>query len=314
MNPFDWSIETWSVIGSASTALAFGVSAWVLALQLKDRRRVDAENVTVWVRDEYVPVPDGMLKRKTELHLSNTGARPVFDVQVVVGYGFFAHNTVRLGPLAVPTIPTLAPGTHEVWPIDHVLESIIEPNVVLRAEVSYRDAASRWWTREFSGRVKRWRRRGAQPALQPASEDIDVLEQIGPLHLGNPIAVALAFHAALDGLGEPEALSEIQALCAPESLEAWGDFSDITPMLEGHGVATFPSYPAPGIAYVKFPEVGDTLMVASGPTVVQAQIMTLQLRPELDPPGWRVFAIGSPVPPDQVPPAPRDPSGDAAYG
>lgn len=304
VNPFDWSIEAWSAIGSASTALAFTVSAWVLMLQLKDRRRIDAESVTVWVRDEYTPQPEGTLKRKVELHVSNAGARPVFDVQVVIGYGFVAKDTVRLGPLAVPPIPALAPGLHEAWPIDHVLESVPDANVPLRAEVTYRDAAGRWWTRGFVGDVKRWRDGGVQSALRPSTDDSYALEQVGPLHMGNPVAVALAFHAALDDLDEPEGLSQIQALCVPETLEDWGDFSNIPPLLENNGVATFPSYPAPGIAYVKFPETTDALMVASGPTVVSAQIMTLQLRPELDPPGWRVFSIGSPVPPDRVPPAP----------
>jgi hypothetical protein len=32
-----------------------------------------------------------------------------------------------------------------------------------------------------------------------------------------------------------------------------------------------------------------------------AKIMTLQYRHDVDPPGWRVYALGTPVPPEKIP-------------
>lgn len=303
----DWTPETWAAVGSGATALAFGVNAWVLALQLKDRRRSDAENVTVWVDDKYVPdSTGGAFVRSTDVHITNVGSRPVFDVQVVVGYGFLADDTTPVGPLAVPTLPVLGPGVHEDWPIGGVLEAAeIPPGRFIRAEASYRDSANRWWQRNFEGRVRRWYR--PPPHRRPVKiADSEVnLDRFGPMTIDNPVAVAMAFHAALDEADTADGLAFLQDLCVPESIEDWGDFSTTRDKLEGSGIASFASYPALGVAYVKLPDEVDTAFRADGPTLLVARIMTLQKRSDLDPPGWRVFSVGLPIPPEDLPPVPE---------
>ena len=298
MNPVDWSVEAWGAIGSGATALAFFVSAWVLSLQLKDRRRTPAEGVTVWVDDRYAQSEDRELVRSVSVTLKNAGSYPVFDVQVVVGYGHFGSAVTSVGP-AVPTQPVLPPSAEWTWPIEDLLRSVeVEGRLV--AEVSFRDAANRWWLRDFSGQLQRWRGRMRRSVTKIDDADV-TLDKFGPVTWENPVSVAAAFWSVLGDLGGPDRTDRLTSLCTPESLPGWGDFDGIAELLEGHGLASFPAYPAPGVAYVKFPEDVDHALTVSGPTLVAAKIMTLQHRNDLEPTGWRVFAIGSPVPPDAIP-------------
>lgn len=304
MNPVSWSAATWSVAASVTTSLGFVLAAWALVLQLVDRRRRDAQNITAWVEDQYDASDDGGFLRKTSLHVSNSNDRPVFDVQIVVGYGIFGQPVIRIGALATPTIPVLPPEQHYQWSIERNIASV-QVQGELRAEVSFRDSANRWWTRDFRGRVKRWRRRFRGKQLKRAKDPDLATEQIGEISMENPVAVALAFAASASDPDSSERLETLAALCTPESLPAWANFDGVRESLEGHGLATFPSYPAPGIAYVKLPEEIAEVSVADRPTLVSAKILTLQYREDLDPAGWRVFALGPPVEPDRIPPPGR---------
>lgn len=295
-----WSAETWGAIGSGATALAFLVSAWVLGLQVKDRRRMPAEGVIVWVDDRYQQTDTGELIRSVSVILKNAGTHPVFDVQVGVGYGHFGANVTSIGPLAVPTQPVLPPGAEWAWPIEDILRSVeVEGRLV--AEASFRDAANRWWLRDFDGNVKRWRGRMRRSLKRIDDGDVS-LDMFGAMSWENPVSVAAAFWSALGASTGPDRIAELSALCTPESLPAWGDFDGTPEMLGGHGLASFPAYPAPGVAYVKFPENIDHAFLVSGPTLIAAKIMTLQYRDDLEPHGWRVFALGSPIPPERIPP------------
>ncbi len=125
--------------------------------------------------------------------------------------------------------------------------------------------------------------------------------QMGRLNADNPIAVAMAFFSLVTKNDLATSRSQLESLCTPESIAAWGDFSDVRELLRECGMATFPHYPAPGVAYVKFPRQADVLQQAQGPELTEATIMTLQNRQELNPPGWRVHGLGPPFPPDTLP-------------
>jgi hypothetical protein len=258
-----------------------------------------AEGVTVWVDDRYQQGDRGDLVRTVSVVLKNVGAHPVFDAQVVVGYGHFGRRVTSIGPLAVPTQPVLPPGAEWTWPIEDVLRSTeVEGRLV--AEVSFRDSANRWWLRDFDGHVSRWRGRLRRSITRIDDNDVG-LDKFGPVSLENPISVAAAFWTVLGDPISPDRTAQLRSLCTPESLPAWGNFDGIGELLAGHGLASFPAYPAPGVAYVKFPEnIGDAILV-SGPTLMAAKIMTLQYRHDVDPPGWRVYALGTPVPPEKIP-------------
>jgi hypothetical protein len=283
--------------------LGFFAAAWVLILQLIDRHRTDAESITAWVYDQYAKDDAGRLVRSASLHVSNPGSRPVFDVQLVVGHGFLAHEVTRLGSLAAPTVPVLPPGTDRTWSIEDLVAEV-EPQGELRVEVSFRDPAGRQWTRNFDGRLKQRRRLRKRNGLQRSDDMSTATRQLGSLTPANPVAMAIAFYTALDIDDTDERIETLTALCVPESIPSWGDFGDVKTSLAGHGLATFPSYPAPGVAYVKFPADITEHSVAVGPTMIAAKIMTLQYRTDLTPSGWRVFAVGAPISPEDLPPSP----------
>jgi len=304
VNPLTWSADTWAAVESGATAFAFLVAACVLYLQLRDRRRVTAEGITVWVDDRYHRAPDDSLRRNVSVHLKNVGAHPAFDVQVTLGHGYFSEDSTSIGPLAVPAQPVVAPGAELEWPVNDSLRGV-EVRGRLVAEVAFRDSSNRWWIRDFSGRLRRWR--GRMRRTIKVVRDEEDLKTFGPVSFENPVSVAALFWTVSGDAPSEDRTATLKALCTPESLPAWGDFGDVADLLEGHGLASFPSYPAPGVAYVKFPENVDTAVVVTGPTVVAAKIMTLQYREDLDPPGWRVFGIGASVPPEKLPPPGTEP-------
>ena len=222
-----------------------------------------AEGVTVWVDDRYQQGDRGELVRTVSVILKNVGAHPVFDAQVVVGYGYFGGRVTNIGPLAVPTQSVLPPGAEWTWPIEDVLRSAeVEGRLV--AEVSFRDSANRWWLRNFDGHVNRWRGRLRRSVARIDDTDVS-LAKFGPVSSENPISVAAAFWAALSDPIGPDRTAQLSSLCTPESLPAWGDFDELGELLAGHGLASFPVYPAPGVAYVKFPEDIDDAIVVNRP-------------------------------------------------
>jgi hypothetical protein len=312
LDPTSWTAEQWTAIGSGATALAFLVSAWVLALQLKDRRRRSPERLSAWIDDKYVSDPSGGLVRRAHVHISNVGDQPVYDLLVVVGHGYTSSDVARLGPLGVPLVAVVSPGREEVWPIHDQLKSF-ETVGVLRVEVSFRDSAGRWWTRQFDGGLKRWYRGRARVVSAKSPEHAALAEaQMGVASLDNPLTVAMIFKSLLSQEDSEERLMSLRLLSTPESVEAWGDYAATKEMLEDHGMSTLPNYPAPGIAYVKLMPNVDEPIVVTGPMLMEVSILTLQYRQELDPPGWRVHQVGAPAPPDQMPGTPSADGKDIA--
>ena len=133
---------------------------------------------------------------------------------------------------------------------------------------------------------------------------------MGAITLDNPVAVAMMFKVVLGDDDSEERLESLHTLSTPESIPAW-DYSAARDALREHGVATFPIYPAPDVAYVKLPPDADDHRTVIGPVLMEMSILTLQYRRDVDPPGWRVHAAGPATPPDQMPPAP---AADADHG
>lgn len=219
---------------------------------------------------------------------------------VVVGHGHLPHKVARLGPLGFPFTAVIAPGKEELWPIHEQLKSF-DTNGVLRAEATFTDSANRRWVREFDGQLKRHRR--TRVRISPGDEEL-AAAQLGNYSLDNPMMVAMAFKSLLGDPTAEDRLDSLQWLSTPESVPKWGDYSDAAEGITDLAMASFPVYPAPGIAYVKMPtDLGVSYRV-NGPTLMEVSIMTLQYRPDVEGPGWRVHQIGYPAPPDQMPPVP----------
>ena len=87
--------------------------------------------------------------------------------------------------------------------------------------------------------------------LIPASDQevfADVFARNPP---DGPWAAGLAFHYALTNDDGPQ-LDVLRDLVTPESLAAWGDFSQARELLADTGITSRADRPAPGVAYVKF--------------------------------------------------------------
>ncbi len=97
----------WSTLAEIGTALALPISAVLLFLTLRDRRRdnkarrrAQAEHISAWADDRYVREGDsGRLVRRSYAHLRNTGTQPVYEVSAVLGYGFLPKSVRSIGTL-----------------------------------------------------------------------------------------------------------------------------------------------------------------------------------------------------------------------
>lgn len=92
-------------------------------------------------------------------------------------------------------------------------------------------------------------------------------------------------------------------MVTPESLAAWGDFSEARALLNGTGMTTRTDIPAPGVAYVKFVSDPGQILVSDGHTMIMARaIGTLQFRPEIG--RWLVHQLGDYCLPEDLPALP----------
>jgi hypothetical protein len=120
----------------------------------------------------------------------------------------------------------------------------------------------------------------------------------GPITRDNPWAVAFAFWSfALN-----DDYQSLDTVITPESRGQW-NLQDIRNRTEDGGITSGVMKPCFDVAYVRImaglEEGSDPLKVAGGHLLVEARIISLVLRPELD--GWRVHGFGYPLDVDAMP-------------
>jgi hypothetical protein len=134
---------------------------------------------------------------------------------------------------------------------------------------------------------------------EPVDED-GATEIFGELAPGDPRLIVFAFLAVEAGELPAETL---ESLVTPESLPRW-DLEELRLVTHGYGLASRLIYSAEDVAYMKLIKGPQFMAVISEPTIVDALIITLQRRPDLNN-EWRIHAIGVAIPPEDLPRAPR---------
>ncbi len=301
----DWATVNWSTLGDAGQAFALVVSVVLLYMTMRDRRRdrrarrrSQAEHVSGWVDDRYIRDDQtGRLVRRTFAHLRNTGTQPVYDVSAVVGHGYIKGSVRAIGTLGLPAlVPVLPPDADQDWEITGPLQHFVIEGT-LRVELMFRDPGNVRWHRDFEGVLREQRKRAV---VVDDDDQAAAQAQLGMLSPDNPTSVALAFVGALAHEDYMEHIEDLRRLCTPESVEAWGDFSEVRVRLQDRGLGTFPEYPAPGVAYVRLPASPRLQGRATGPVTVDSLILTLQQRPDIDG-HWHVHSVGLPCLPEALP-------------
>ena len=311
MDPLWPDPGNWGNVGNGAQAFALLVSLALLWMTARDRhrereaqRRAQAEHVSAWVDDRYVRASTtGRLERRTFAHLRNTGTQPVYDVSALIGHGYTAEKVRSIGTLGIPSlVPVLPPDADLDFEITEPLRHFVIEGM-LRAEVKFRDPANVYWFRRFDGGlVEEKANAGRLVPSNDEREHAEAMAQLGEFSPDNPASIAIVLLSALQMDDYKNHLSDLRALVTPESLESWGDLSEVREMLSGKGLATFPEYPAPGVCYLRLPpSPSATLGRAVGPVPIDAAILTLQQRPDLDG-SWRIHSVGLPCPPEHLPP------------
>ncbi|REK78844.1 putative toxin-antitoxin system toxin component, PIN family [Rhodococcus erythropolis] len=122
-----------------------------------------------------------------------------------------------------------------------------------------------------------------------------------------------AYSAFVAVLHEPNTTELLPYVVVPEALPYFvRDLASIRDSISNRGLTTRPVYASPDVAYIKLPPDPEVLLRAGGPIALPQDTIfaTMQLCPDLpDLPGtnmghWRVFGIGSTVPPEQIRPRP----------
>jgi hypothetical protein len=126
----------------------------------------------------------------------------------------------------------------------------------------------------------------------------EALASGGPITRDNPWAVAFAFWSfALN-----DDYESLETVITPESRSRW-DLEDIRNRTDDGGITSGVMKPCYDVAYVRImaglEEGSDSQKVAGGHLLVEARIISLVLRPELD--GWRVHDFGLPLDADAMP-------------
>ncbi len=138
--------------------------------------------------------------------------------------------------------------------------------------------------------------RGLIPASDPAAA---IAEEFARNHPDSAWEAGRAFYLALTDDDGPR-LDDLTGMVTPESLAAWGDFSDARELLNGTGMTSRAQTPAPGVAYVKFVSDPGQVMVSDGYTPIMARaVATLQFRPETG--QWQVHQLGDYCLPEDLP-------------
>jgi hypothetical protein len=128
-------------IAAIGTTLAFFVAFAVLLLDLRERHRRQASQVTAWFERET---------STAKLHVANSSDVPVYKVRVVpqlLGRSYEVLAFALLVPKTESTPLTLRlPGSEEI------------SNEYLGVEMLFEDSAGRRWIRARNGRLRRkWR-------------------------------------------------------------------------------------------------------------------------------------------------------------
>ena len=269
----------------------------------------EAEAVSALVTDVWLPDPDrNTYKRLVELHVTNQGPYPVFEVEVSVEIGLVTKYSI--GPLSAPNkIPTLPAVSTLTWDISvpfFAFEDTAEP----RASLLFRSQSGVQWERRADGRLIK------EPPLTSAlwyddesRRESGDAKSIGELQLGsletpsNPMAITFAFLSVLTDDPDNINRDELYQFTAPEA-DGWKKTSDeeltsLARQLAKYGPATFVHYPAPQVAYVRVPLIEPTAdkMVPGGGKFLPAQVLTLTFHSSR---GWRVYGVGYSMSPDEL--------------
>lgn len=126
---------------------------------------------------------------------------------------------------------------------------------------------------------------------------------LAPHTAHNPAFVGFSVWETL--IKEPFTEDDVEQLrirVTPESVDAWGDFSEVRRAVAGYAPTTKPVFRAEDIADVKLvPEFDQTRMATTEIVIVGALWMTLQRRPDLDG-TWFVHSVGRwPWPTEDMP-------------
>lgn len=140
------------------------------------------------------------------------------------------------------------------------------------------------------------------PGLVPVDDEVAAAVDLGSISTDNPVAVAAAFLAAVCKEGGPD-LPVLRLLVTPESLPAWGDFSQTVNMLTDCGIASRAN-PSddPEVVYAKYvaDRDGQNYQVQGGDILLMVRaVATLVRRWDLG--GWRVHGVGQYIRPVEVP-------------
>ncbi|MCT7657642.1 toll/interleukin-1 receptor domain-containing protein [Mycobacterium deserti] len=120
----------------------------------------------------------------------------------------------------------------------------------------------------------------------------------GPISRENPFAVAYMWWYGILQLNE----EIVRSTVTPESDGQW-DLPALRSRTSDSGIATGVMKPVYDVAYVRLaedlPEGAAVWQLVGGQFPTEVMVVTLVLRPELG--GWRVHAVGQPVPPSALP-------------
>lgn len=133
--------------------------------------------------------------------------------------------------------------------------------------------------------------------LVPAAAE-DSFAAGGPISRDNPFAVAYMWWSGVLGLDE----EVVRSTVTPESDGRW-DLQALRSRTATSGIATGVTKPVYDVAYIRLaedmPEGAAVWQLVGGQFPTEVMVVTLVLRPELG--GWRVHAVGLPVPPSDLP-------------
>jgi hypothetical protein len=146
--------------------------------------------------------------------------------------------------------------------------------------------------------------RGGRPSqkLAPATMGTAINAAMADNEPGGPWMTGAAFFSLLVDGKRPK-MAELRNLVTPESLPAWGDFTEARALLADCGIMTRAESPAEGIAYVKFVPTQGQNMIGTGHTdtdIMVRAVATLQFRPETQ--QWHVHSLGGYLRPEDLPP------------
>jgi hypothetical protein len=238
--------------------------------------------------------------------IRNAGKQPVYDLVATILQTppnvEHSDQVENLGSLGIPPVVAVIPPDSDFgWDVS---QQVANHDVygILRLNLAFRDPANIAWQRSYSGVLKE--ESPTPPVLIEANEE-DAFRQIGELSGNNPLAVAAGFFSLIDSDDTEERAALIE-LCSKESKDAnyWEDFLRARELLAEKSMGSYVETPVSDVAHVKFlPGFPKTAKLEAGHLGIQVEgvFMTLLHRPDQG--GWKVHAIGRPVPPHKIPTA-----------